>query len=550
MEILSSQNISFSYPDTEITVLKNINFSIDQGEFIILCGPSGSGKSTLLHLIKHDIAPHGEKIGEFFYKGINIEKQASLVRAKEIGIVFQSPEDQIVMDTVMDELLFGLENVGYSTEEMRKRVAEIVHFFDINHLLDKKTIDLSGGEKQLINLASILLLDPEILLLDEPTGQLDPIASKEFIHTLERLNEEFGVTIIIVEHRLEELFAIADRVMVLEDGQMTYFNQTKNVVSQLATDSLLTHYLPSASQMYLTFTENIEQENIPLNVKEAKHWLNGQKIEQKNQAIENKVNNSENLLQLTNIDFQYNPYTSPVLNNLSLDIQQEDLHAIVGANGTGKSTLLKVISGILKAQHGHVKYNGKKYKKLKPGIFGYLPQNPSLFFVQDTIMKEYKTIAKRFNLESAEEKIEYLLKEFQLESLKDKHPYDLSGGQIQKAAMLGALLIKPTILLMDEPTKGLDPDSKERLGILLRSLMKNGLTIVMVTHDVEFAATYATKCSMLFQGQITVTEKTREFFQENMYYTTAMNRITRKIDVPQVVTLQGAKEEWLIQKDS
>lgn len=464
-------------------------------------------------------------------------------------MVFQDPENQIVMDNVMDELLFGLENMGYSTTEMRKKVAEIVHFFDINHLVDKQTHELSGGEKQLINLASVLLLDPDVLLLDEPTGQLDPIASKQFIHTIERLNDEFGITIIIVEHRLEELFSIADQVVVLEGGKVTHCDSAKQVAAELAREAKLTHYLPSTSKLYLTYSQTVDSEQIPLNVKEAKQWLDKQSVTEKENLKQSVAKINEPILQLKEIDFQYDKYTQLILNDLSLSIAQGEWHAILGANGTGKSTLLKVISGILKLQHGQLKYRGKKQKTLAKGIIGYLPQSPGLFFVQDTIIKEYQAIAETFQIDNSEEIIKRLLERFELEPFKDRHPYDLSGGQLQKAALIGALLINPSILLIDEPTKGLDPDSKEQLGKTLQALMDEGLTIIMVTHDVEFAASYATRCSMIFQGQITVTERTRQFFQENMYYTTVMNRITRKMNVPPVVTLEEAKQTWHFQSN-
>ncbi|MEN1968799.1 energy-coupling factor transporter ATPase [Lentibacillus sp. N15] len=553
MEILSAKNITFAYPDAQTSAVTNINFSVNKGEFIVLCGPSGSGKSTLLQLIKHDIAPHGRRHGHILYKGKELENHPAVKRAKDIGMVFQHPDHQIVMENVMDELLFGLENIGCSTAEMRKKVAEMVHFFDLNHLLAKKTHELSGGEKQLLNLASVLLLDPEVLLLDEPTGQLDPIASREFFHTLERVNDEFGITILVVEHQLEELFSIADKVMVLEGGYITHFDAPKEVIRQLSSQSNLQQYLPITSKVYLNYSDEVQPECIPVNVKGTKQWLDRQQIMETNlseqQAATVNEDHHKDFLQLKEIDFQYDRYTPLVLNNLSMSVARGEWHAILGANGSGKSTLLKVISGIVKPQHGYVTFNGKKQKRIDAGQIGYLPQDPALFFVQDSLMKEYRSIADAFGMENAETVIETWLDKFQFASFKDRHPYDLSGGERQKAALIGALLVNPSILLIDEPTKGLDPQAKEKLGTTLQSLMEEGMTIMMVTHDVEFAASYATRCSMIFQGDITVTENTRQFFQENMYYTTVMNRITRKMDVPTVVTLQEAKRKWRLQKN-
>lgn len=547
VEILSVQNVSFSYPEEKQEAVNNVTFSVEKGDFVVLCGSSGSGKSTLLRLLKYDIAPHGTIEGKVRYKSLPIEDYSLLERSKEIGMVFQNPDNQMVMDTVMDELLFGLENMNISTAEMRKKIAEMVHFFDLGNILTKKTEELSGGQKQMINLASVLLLDPDVLLLDEPTAQLDPIAAKNFITTLHQLNEEFGMTIIIAEHRLEELFSIANKVVILEEGTLIHTGETKKVIGELADNSRLKNYLPTASQLYLSYKGDIQHNEIPLNVKEAKQWLEQQTIVEKG-IKRGKREKSKELLQLNKIDYQYTRYAPRVLNNLSLSIHERDIHAVLGSNGSGKSTLLKIISGILKPQHGKIEMNGKKLKAIDPKRIGYLPQNPELFFLHDTLWKEYMTIAEAFEIQHAEEYVNQLLHKFQLTPFKDRHPYDLSGGQLQKAALLGSLIVKPRILLIDEPTKGLDPDSKKHLGSLLQDLTREGVTIVMVTHDVEFAASYATKCSMLFQGQITITEDTESFFRGNLYYTTVMNRITRKLDLPPVITLKEAQENWDVQE--
>ncbi|MRG85767.1 ABC transporter ATP-binding protein [Salinibacillus xinjiangensis] len=551
MEILSAHDVSFTYPESSTTALKKINVNIQKGDFVVLIGASGSGKSTLLRLIKQDIAPHGKKHGSFCFQGKQLEEHAPLTMAKEIGMVFQDPENQIAMDNVMEELLFGLENLGYSTVEMRKKVAEMVHFFGINHLLNQKVSELSGGQKQLINLASVLLLEPTVLLLDEPTAQLDPIAAKEFLYTLQRLNDEFGITIVIVEHRLEDLFAIANRVIMLEKGRILYDTAPRKIIYELMSHETMRLFLPSPSLLYLNYTERLHIGDIPLTANEARSWLQKKRITSKesSEALSSSKM-TKPILELKEIDFQYTKSSPPILHNLSLSVHNGEWLAIVGANGTGKTTLLKILGGILKAQHGTIKYCGKKVKHIDPKKIGYLPQNPKLFFMQDTIKKEFLYIANYHRLENADVRIEFLLDKFQIHHLQDRHPYDLSGGEMQKAALIGVLLVKPSILLIDEPTKGLDPKAKEIFGELLLTLKKEGLTIIMVTHDIEFAAKYATRCSMLFQGEITVTENTSLFFQENNYYTTVMNRITRNSHIPPVVTLEEARQKWHIIRDS
>lgn len=547
MAFLEAKHVSFTYPDEKKRVVNDLSFTIQQGEFIVLCGPSGSGKSTLLRLIKREIAPHGTIEGEFFLEGQALSTASAEQMAHNIGMVFQDPENQIVMDNVLQELIFGLENMGASTEEMRKRVAEIVHFFGLEGLLNRKTHELSGGQKQLVNLASVLLLEPKLLLLDEPTSQLDPVAAREFIGMLQTMNEEFGITVIIAEHRLEELFGIADRTIVLVEGEIAAFDHPRKVISRLAQNRNhpLYPYLPSPARLYIEHSKVIQNELIPLSVKEGKNWLKKHKFEAA--TVPNIAKRfSEELLKLKDIDFQYDKDTAKILDRLSLTVYQGEWLSIVGANGTGKSTLLKIMAGLEKAQRGSVYYQGKKRKRQLPTEIGYLPQNPKLFFVQDTIESEWLEIIKLQQLEEGKAEIERLADVFQLHHIKHHHPYDVSGGEMQKAALAGVLLAKPKLLLVDEPTKGLDPEAKLRFGDLLKTLQNEGLTIVMVTHDIEFAAKYATRCAMMFQGAITTAAASKDFFQGNAFYTTVLNRMTRGSDVPSVLTVEEAKEYWRV----
>ncbi|WP_121663382.1 ABC transporter ATP-binding protein [Metabacillus litoralis] len=549
MAFLEAKNISFTYPDEKKPVLKDVSFSVEQGEFIVLCGPSGSGKSTLLRLIKREIAPHGEKKGDFFIENNSLSTIEAEEAAKRIGMVFQDPENQIVMDKVLEELIFGLENMGVSTEEMRKRVAEIVHFFGIEGLLDKKTYELSGGQKQLVNLAAVLLTEPKVLLLDEPTSQLDPVAAREFIGMLQTMNEEFGITVIIAEHRLEELFAIADRAMVLDKGEMLYFDHPRSVIQRLGLDKnhAMYNYLPSPARLFLDQSSEKHSGLIPLSVKEGKKWLNNLQVKVTNETTEN-IPYQNVLLQVKHLDFQYSKDTNKILNDLSLSVYEGEWLTIVGANGTGKSTLLKVMAGLARTQRGSIYYKGKKVKKQLPNEIGFLPQNPKLFFLQDTIEDELKEIILYHHVNAGEKRMQELLDLFNLEHLLMRHPYDVSGGEMQKAALAGVLLPQPSLLLVDEPTKGLDPDSKQQFGELLKELQKQGLTIVMVTHDIEFAASYSTRCAMMFQGSITTEAPSKRFFQGNAFYTTVVNRMTRGSHIPDALTVEEARLSWDVQK--
>lgn len=543
MALLETKQLSFTYPNQNHPSLQNISFSVNEGEFIVLCGPSGSGKSTLLRQIKREVAPHGHLSGEIFYKGEHLEKISPIQLAKEIGMVFQDPENQMVMERVFEELVFGLENIGITTEEMRKRVAEMVHYFGIGHLLNKKIHELSGGQKQTVNLASILLMEPKLMLLDEPTAQLDPVATKEFIELIKRMNEEFGITVIITEHQLDELLPIADRVIVMEEGKIIQDGPPRKVVSFLKDheNKRIFSYLPSLSRLYLTYTNDISSSQLPLTVKEGKRWIKSLSIEP-SKNMESYEKNVREILSVKDVDFQYDKYTARILDRLSLKVYEGEWLAVVGANGTGKSTLLKVMALLESPQRGSVIFNKKKMKKPNPNLIGYLPQNPKLAFIHDTVIAELNDIAKKNKVETSV--LDKLITYFRIEKLLNQHPYDLSGGEMQKVALIGVLLSSPKILLLDEPTKGLDPEAKREIGQWLKELQKQGLTIVMVSHDIEFAATYATRCAMMFEGSITVEAPTRDFFKGNTFYTTVVSRITRDSHVPEIVTVEEAKIKW------
>lgn len=543
MEILSIQEFSFRYPETKQNALTNIDFQIQKGEFVVICGPSGSGKSTLLKNIKSEIAPHGQYSGNIFYKNKELTSYSAAVKAQDFGFIFQNPEHQLVMERVEDELIFGLENLGYSTFEIRQKIAETVHFFGLHHLIDKQTEELSGGEKQLVSLASVLAMGPEILLLDEPTSQLDPISAKRLLTILEEINKEFGTTILIVEQNLDGLFELADKVLYLDCGELKYFGKPEESLGYFKTTVESKQLLPRTVQFFLNHKQKIASKEIPFSVKDTKRWVSKHEITET--ALSNsKETSGQKVLELKEVDFQYHVTSPLVLNNLSFSVYQQEIHAILGANGSGKTTLLKIMTQLFKHQHGKIYYHGKEYKKVSLKDVGYLPQNPSSFFMYETLIEEYQAIAKIYKIKDADTKIQTLLNRFDLSDYQKSHPFDLSGGQLQKAALIGSLLVQPKILLVDEPTKGLDPHAKKELGRFFEEITASGTTIIMVTHDVEFAAEFANRCSLLFRGQMITTEETAQFFSKNTYYTTIMHRITREYAKQPLLTLEEVDQAW------
>ncbi|MFE4713127.1 ABC transporter ATP-binding protein [Paenibacillus sp. NPDC056722] len=571
MEIITADRLSFRYPDEARDSLHELSFTVREGEFVVLCGPSGCGKTTLLRHLKRELTPVGTGSGTVCYRGLPLGEWSPEIAAAEIGMVFQNPEAQIVMDTVWHELAFSMENLGYPLPVMRSRLAEIAGLFGLEPLLYKPVHELSGGQKQLLNLASVLVLQPKVLLLDEPTSQLDPIAAREFIQMLRRLNEEMSVTVIISEHRLEEVLPLADRVLMLEDGKLKAEGTAREIAVKLgggtASPSDLA-YLPAATRVYLGLTAETALEganSIPLTVREGKQWLQREwrtdregegarpSAEHDSAAIEAGGSQrssipsgrpsgesalAEEILKAREITFRYEKEGPEVLKKLSLSLFRGELLAILGGNGAGKSTLLHLLNGLAKPQRGRIDL-------AKGSSTGYLAQNPLLYFSQDTAREELRQMAEYGGLSAteAQEEIDGLLDIFELGELLERHPHDLSGGQQQKLALAMVLLLRPDILLLDEPTKGLDPAAKEKLASLLLHLRELGKSIIVVTHDVEFAASYATRCALLFDGGITAEGPPERFFSANYFYTTAVNRMVRDW-LPQALTVEEVTRQW------
>jgi len=551
MALLQINQITFQYPDAPTEALRDVSLMVNEGEFIAICGPSGSGKSTLLRLMKRECAPHGRLDGTIRYQGIPLKELPPKTTATAIGMVFQDPDNQIVMETVMEELLFGLENIGLDTLTMRKKIAEIVHFFGLEPLLDRPTYELSGGQKQLINLASVLLMEPRILLLDEPTSQLDPIAAKDFLNMLRRMNEELGIAVVIVEHRLEDVWPIADRVVLLHEGRVIYDDPPHKAAAFLASkaDDAFFDYLPSASRLFLHYAATNQNSRLPITVKEARSWIKGLTVrvkEASTQVVHERM--KPVVLEAKNIDFQYEKGKPRILDRLSFSLYENEKLAIVGGNGSGKSTMLKVLAGLLKPQRGKVVYQGRKTTgHIHPEI-AYMPQNPRLYFSEESVKLELEKAAHDSPL-SPETK-QHIIDEWGLAALGDRHPYDLSGGEMQKLVFACLLLRGPRVMLIDEPTKGLDPESKKQFGEWLNRFSWRGMSFVIVTHDIEFAADYADRVGMLFRGEVTAMADAAAFFKGNAFYTTSINRITRGVSAPEVSTLKEAYVTWDVQNGS
>ena len=548
MEILSIKDLTFSYPNKENFALQNVNLSINSGDFVVVCGQSGSGKTTLLRMLKKEIAPYGEKQGAVYYKGEDVEKLDDKISAQKIGFVFQKPDQQIVTDKVWHELAFGLESLGYDSDYIRLRVGEMANYFGITSLFRKKTTELSGGQKQLMNLASVMAMSPDVIILDEPTSQLDPITANDFITTLKKINDELGLTVIIIEHRLQEVFPIADKVAVMEDGKVICYDTPRNVCEKLSNHPMSQGF-PSAVRIW---QKSGSKGECPLTVKEGRNFINLNFSERK-LPLRNTIPNTEDIITLKDVFFRYEKGGNDILSGTNLSIKKGEHFCILGGNGSGKTTTLKILAGLLKPYRGKVIIDNNKMTKKTTADFNrlgvaMLPQNPESVFLKSRVIDDYTELCKIKGIEKSdyEDKINSVAEKLGIKDLLENHPYDLSGGEIQKCALGKVLISEPKILLLDEPTKGVDAYSKLSLSKILQEIKSDGVTIITVTHDVEFASIVADRCGLFFDGEVLSSLVPQEFFSKNNFYTTASSRISRDkfanaVTVDDVVSL--IKEE-------
>ena len=523
------KDLTFSYPASKKETLSGVNLTVEQGEYIAICGKSGSGKTTLLRHLKSVLTPFGQRSGEIRFNGELLEQVELAVQAGKIGFVMQNPDDQIVTDKVWHELAFGLESLGTDQKTMRLRVAEMASYFGIQSWFHKDVATLSGGQKQLLNLASIMAMQPEVLILDEPTSQLDPIAASDFLNTVRKINLELGTTIIITEHRLEDIYHAADRVVVMEAGKIVACNTPRAVGAQLYQQkSQMFAALPTPVRVfYGTGAEG----DCPLTVREGRSWLTktfaGKKLAATEPEFEPMLEEVKTpALKMKEAWFRYERDSVDILQGMEVSVPVGKLFAIVGGNGAGKSTALKAICGNCKIYRGSIEIFGKNLKKYKSGelfrdCVAMLPQDPKSLFVKKTVREELEEMG------TDETAIKEIADLCQIQSLMDSHPYDLSGGEQQRTALAKVLLTNPKLLLLDEPTKGLDGFFKVQFADILCKLRGQGITIVMVSHDVEFCAEYADMVSMFFDGQVLTTDTPHRFFGQNSFYTTAANRMSR-----------------------
>lgn len=536
MQTFTITDLSFTYPTESVPALQNVSLSIEAGSFTVLCGRSGCGKSTLLRQLKPILQPHGTQTGTILFEGKSLSSLSQREQSARIGFVLQNLDAQLVTDKVWHELAFGLESLGLSTPVIRRRVAEIASFFGIQNWFYKPICELSGGQKQLVNLASVMALEPSVLLLDEPTSQLDPIAATDFLSTLGRINRELGTTIILSEHRLEDALALSTNVVFLERGRILDTGTASEVGSRLkAAGSDMFSAMPVPMRIYAGVPNDLP---CPVTVAQGRQWLEAfsetHPLCPVPPAAPSETREGPAAVELDEAFFRYDKQSPDVVKALTLRAYPGELLAILGGNGTGKSTTMGLISGIHRAYRGKTSVLGTAPQEVS-GKIALLPQDPQTLFVKNTVIEDLLSVLddaprdrrKALALEKA--------RLCELTELLERHPYDLSGGEQQRAALCKVLLREPEVLLLDEPTKGLDAEFKRVFARIIRRLCARGVCVIMVSHDAEFCASYASRCAMFFDGAIVAEGTPREFFSSGSFYTTSASRMARGL-LPGAIT--------------
>ncbi len=526
-------NLSFTYPGRDEKTLKNISFAINNGEFVVIAGKSGSGKSTLLSMLKPEITPQGKTEGEITFFGKSKKDYSPRESACDIGYLLQNTEYQTVTHSVRNELAFGLENIGLDSKAISLRIAEISAYFSLQNIIDKKTDELSGGQKQLVCLASILAMHPKVLIFDEPASQLDPMSAQTLFSAASRLCRENGMTVIITEHRLESIIPEADRLIVIDNGEIISDCHPEKLNKNLFyLNDFINLSMPSPMRIAALTGEC---DNLPLTIGGCRRRLEDiLKDDASGEPSFSEGSEAEAIaVEAKNVYFAYNK-SGYVLNKFSLSVPEGSFFAMLGANGAGKSTALSVMSGLLPLKEGKVKIYGRDIKKYKDselynGLISVLPQKCESLFCSNTVKEDLLNALSSSGLSKTEkeEKISEISEKCEISHILFSHPYDISGGEMQRAALSMILLKNPRIIFMDEPTKGMDSLFKKQFADIIKKLCNEKRTVIMVSHDTEFCASYSDLCAMISDGRSVSVDEKHRFFASNYFYTTAANKIAR-----------------------
>ncbi|SHI50297.1 energy-coupling factor transport system ATP-binding protein [Dethiosulfatibacter aminovorans DSM 17477] len=548
MADIKIENLNYSYPETGKKALENINLTVPQGQFVLIVGGSGSGKSTLIRAMAGLVpdfygGTYSGKV-EIDHEDIGSYERRRLVQ--KVGMVFQDPESQLVMTDAEQEIAFGLENLELPNNLIKRRIMEVTSALSLSGYKTSFIPELSGGQKQKVALASVLAMHPDILLLDEPTSQLDPIAGEEILTMVRRLNEENGITIILTEQKLERCFHFADRIIAMENGQIVQDSTNVNAIANWSVRENKP-FIPPLSRLFA----NIHYPHIPVTVKEGRELIKNEFLldERSSQGIsecdkaevDNQVSEDNHIVDIENLWFTY-PNGSEILKNISMELAPNSFTVIMGENGCGKTTLLKNINSLLKPGRGHVRILGQDTKKSTveelSSTVGYLSQDPNDYLFLPTVREEVNFTLNNLGLKD-DGIVDEILGKLDIDKFEDSNPRDLSAGERQRVALASVLVTRPKLLLLDEPTRGLDYELKENLGEILLKLKDEGTAILMIAHDVEFAAEYSDDIILMDDGSIVEKGSKYDLLSNSTFYSPQISRLFHNYRDKVITVKQG-----------
>ena len=549
-------DLTFYYSDSLKPALLDIDLKIDPGEFVLIAGASGSGKSTLCRCL-NGLIPHfygGRIKGEVKVCGKNVIETPTKKMARYVGLVFQDPENQLLMCEVEREIAFGLENLCYPEDMINKRVEEALDSVGISNIRHRHPNELSGGEKQKVAIASNLALHPQILVLDEPTSELDPKSAEDVINVLERLNDELGLTIVLIEHRLDRVVHHVDRIIALNGGRIELDGNPREILATPKFKSLGIGLPPIISLAHAIRERGLSIDKIPLTVKEGRNAFSDFFKKPKKIDLTERKGGGEVKVEFRNVSYTY-PNGIEALKNISLELHAGEFIAIMGRNASGKTTLVKHINGLLKPKKGTVVVSGQDTGDVTVAqmarVVGYVFQNPNAHLFADTVEEEIQYILENLKISRDEihSKIDHVLKMFDLEDKRGDYPRSLSGGEKQRVALASVIVAEPDIIILDEPTRGMDYASKSYLMNFLDNYRNSGKVVVLVSHDIETIARYVDRVVLMSEGKIVVDDSKRKVMSKALLFSPQINRLIqgyRKYNVPDNI-LTAKEAEQLIQ---
>ncbi len=499
--MIQLRSVTYTYPNRESPALDAVDLVVEAGEFVVVTGPSGSGKSTALRTI-NGLVPHfsgGAISGEVLVNDLQVIQDGPQVISRHVGFVSQNPEAQTILEKVEPEIAFALENAAVPWLEMHERVEEAMARLGLTSLRSRAITTLSGGERQRVAIASALALRPKILVLDEPTSQLDPKSAAEVLHILRDLNRDLGLTIVLAEHRLERVLPYADTMAYFENGRVLAHDTVRRTLAYISQPPPL-----------VDLARRQNWDPVPLTLDEAQKLIPAQATRPAEQQNPDKggpsspLDLADPILQTRGLTFSYTNHVL-ALDKVDLALHRGEVLAIMGQNGSGKSTLLRCIIGLLDPSAGDVLLNGESVLEHDTVALArriaYLPQYPDDLLYAETVHQELEITLDNHEIVS-EERIEAALDDLGLAGLEEAYPRDLSTGQRQRVALGAITVSQPEILLLDEPTRGQDGQIKQQLVSIWKRWKDSGMGLIVVTHDVELAVQLADRVLILAEGKI------------------------------------------------